>query len=263
MLDLHCHILPGVDDGAVDLTDSLAMARAAIADGSRAVVATSHLGETLFDTSPELLRRAHAEVVAAFTREGVPLEVHPGAENFFNGGDPEAFAESAVGIGAANRYVLFDFSLRTPPPNVTAAVAAIRKGGRTPIIAHPERNLALQDDPTPIAGWIDAGALIQVNAPSLIGALGTDSRRLAARLLASGAAHLLASDAHNLTTRVFSLKKARGAAVEIVGEDEAERMTRERPWKIVRGEPVEVRAPRDFPQAKRGLFTKIWSRGPS
>ncbi|HET9886560.1 MAG TPA: CpsB/CapC family capsule biosynthesis tyrosine phosphatase, partial [bacterium] len=137
MLDLHCHILPGIDDGAVDLPEALAMARAAIANGSTGVAATSHLGESLFDTTAEILRNGHAALVAALEREGIPLEVHPGAENFLgDAASAEEFAVNAVGLGVANKYVLFDFSMRKPPDSITLAIDAIVRGGRTPILAH-------------------------------------------------------------------------------------------------------------------------------
>ena len=264
MLDLHCHILPGVDDGAVDLPESFAMARAAIASGATGVAATSHLGESLFDTTAELLRSGHGALVAALEREGIPLEVHPGAENFLGDGSAEEFAANAVGLGVANRYVLFDFSLRKPPDSITLAIDAIVRGGRTPIVAHPERNLELQKDPSPIAFWIERGALVQVNAPSLLGQLGEDARTTGMMLLAAGAVHLLASDAHNLRTRPFCLAEGRDAAAEIVGEEEAMRMVYERPWKIVRGEPiVHVKTPEGLVSARRGFFSKLWSRGSS
>lgn len=264
MLDLHCHILPDVDDGALDMPEAFAMARAAIANGSTGVAATSHLGESLFDTTAELLRSTHAELVAALAREGIPLEVHPGAENFLGDGSAEEFATNAVGLGAANRYVLFDFSMRKPPDTVTLAIDAILRGGRTPIIAHPERNLELQRDPSPIALWIERGALMQVNAPSLLGTLGEDARATGMMLLAAGAVHLLASDAHNLRTRPFCLHEGKEAAAEIVGAEEAERMADERPWRVIRGEPIEdVRPPTNLGSAKRGFFSKLWSRGSS
>lgn len=263
MTDLHCHILPGIDDGAVDLPESFAMARAALADGSSAVVATSHLGESLFDTTAELLRSTHEELTAALVREGIPLTVYRGAENFLGETDADAFARDAVGLGEANAAVLFDFSMRRPPPHVGEAIEAIVRGGRTPIVAHPERNLALQEDPGPIAEWIERGAWIQVNAPSLVGTLGEDARVCARRLLEAGAAHLIASDAHNLRTRPFCLGAARRIAAEIVGEEEADRMTRERPGRLVRGEGVgpAPRPPAGLAREKKGLFSKIWSRG--
>lgn len=263
MIDLHCHILPGVDDGAVDLPESFAMARAALADGSTAVVASSHLGESLFDTSAELIRTAHAEVIAALAREGIPLTVHPGAENYLGEIDAAAFARDAVGLGEANVAVLFDFSMRHPPEHVGEAIEALLAGGRTPLLAHPERNLRLQSDPSLIAEWIERGALIQVNAPSLLGTLGAESKILGLRLLEAGAVHLLASDAHNLKTRPFCLGPAKRIAAEIVGEEEAHQMTEGRQAAILRGESVTSpkRPTGELAGSRKGFFSKLWSRG--
>ena len=240
MLDLHCHILPGLDDGAIDLPDALGMARDAVDQGIRAVIATSHLGVGLFGTTSELLRDEHAVLVAALAREGIPLEVFPGAENFFEGTDPEAFAENAVPLGEPGRYVLLDFSLRTVPEGVPAMLAAFARSGRVPVIAHPERNRELQADPSPVADWIEAGALIQVNASSLLGASGEEAQDAAQLLLGARAAHVLASDAHSRARRPFCLGEGRVAAAGIVGDDEAWRLVRERPWRIVRGEDIAV-----------------------
>jgi protein-tyrosine phosphatase len=263
MLDLHCHILPGVDDGAHDLRDSLAMARAAVGEGCRAVFATSHLWEGLFATSPELLREEFPGVVEAIAREEIPLQVFPGAENYYAGGDPERFAERAVPLGEVARYVLVDFSLGDPPGDIPEMIEAFTRSGRVPVIAHPERNRRLQADPTPIARWIEAGAVIQVNASSLVGLLGDSAKTCAEYLLGTGAAHLLGSDAHDLNRRPFCLGRARERAAELVGEEESWRMTREKPWKIARGETIETTAPSLEPRSgARRLFRRILDRDP-
>jgi len=261
MLDLHCHILPGVDDGAVDLPDALAMARAAVGEGCRAVFATSHLWEGLFATSPELLRDEYPAVVAAVRDAGIPLQILPGAENFFEGGDPARFAERAVPLGEAGRYVLVDFSLVEVPPAVSEMIDAVAKRGRTVVIAHPERNRQLQTDPGPVAEWIARGAVLQVNAPSLLGLLGEPAQGLAEYLLRNGAVHLLASDAHDLRRRPFCLGRGRARAAELVGEEEAERLTRERPWRVARGEPIETSVPALAPRSgARRILRKILDR---
>jgi protein-tyrosine phosphatase len=243
VLDLHCHILPGVDDGAIDLPDSLEMVRAAVEQGCRAVVATSHLGESLFDTSPELLQAEYARLVDAVASERIPLEIFPGAENFLGREDAVLFAERAVALGRAGRYVLFDFSMREHPPAIEAAIEALHARGRRAIIAHPERNLELMDDPAPITDWIARGALMQINAASLLGLLGRDAQEMAAYLLAGGACHVLASDAHDRSRRPFCLGDGRKAAAEFVGEAEAARLCEENPWKIIRGEDVTTAPP--------------------
>jgi protein-tyrosine phosphatase len=188
MLDLHCHILPGVDDGAIDLPDALDMARDAIEHGCRAVFATSHFGETLFDTTPELLRNEHRRLVVALAAAKVALQVFPGAENFLAEEDPVGFAARAIPLGENGSYVLFDFSMREPPSCVAGrsrpcGLAGAWRSSRTP------SNLALMDDPSPIAEWIASGALMQVNAASPRGSLGRDAQEMAEHLLERGAAH--------------------------------------------------------------------------
>ncbi len=261
MLDLHCHILPGLDDGAIDLPDALGMARDAVEQGIRAVFATSHLGVELFGTTPELLREEHAVLVAALAKEGIPLEVLPGAENFYEGTDPERFAENAVPLGDEGRYVLLDFSLRAVPEGVPPMIAALVRSGRVPVIAHPERNRELQIDPQPIAAWIEAGALIQVNASSLLGASGEEAQRAAGQLLKARAAHVLASDAHSRARRPFCLGDGRVAAVGIVGEEEAWRLVKERPWRIARGEDIAVEpVVLESPPRRASLLDKLRGR---
>ena len=243
MVDLHCHILPGVDDGAVDLPDACERARAAIAQGCRQVFATSHLWEGLFDTSPELLRSEYERLVRGLEKEGIPLEVLPGAENSLSPRmSPAEFAEKAVPLGDGP-WVLFDFSLRVCPPHVGEAIDALRAAGRVPLLAHPERNLQLQRDPTPLVDWIRRGARIQSNAASLLGLLGEDARVIGEHLLENGAVHVLASDAHSLRKRPFCLLDGRHAAARLVGDEVAERLAVERPWMIARGETFEVDAP--------------------
>lgn len=255
MLDLHCHILPGVDDGAIDLPDALDMARDAIAQGCRGVFATSHLGEKLFDTTPEVLRTEHRRLVAALARERIALQVFPAAENFLAEEDPVAFASRAMPLGES-RYVLFDFSMREPPSCVTAAIDALVARDRVAVIAHPERNLALMDDPSPVADWIARGALMQVNAASVLGLLGRDAQETAEHLLERGAAHVLASDAHDRKRRPFCLGDGRKAAETIVGADEAARLCSERPWMIARNEPIEVSTPSLGPRSKGARFLR-------
>lgn len=262
MLDLHCHILPGVDDGAIDLADSLEMARDAVAQGCRALVTTSHLGEALFDTSAELLRVEHARFAKALAAERIPLEVFPGAENYFGREDALTFAERAVGLGPVDRYVLFDFSMREPPPGVDAAIEALKARKRRAIIAHPERNLALMDDPAPLADWVARGALLQINAASILGLLGRDAQEMAAYLLSCGACHVIASDAHDRERRPFCLGDGRKAAAELAGEADAARWCDEHPWKIVRGEDVPT-APLSLAPRSKGarLLRKLRNLG--
>jgi protein-tyrosine phosphatase len=261
MLDLHCHILPGYDDGAVDLQESMAMMRDAREQGCRAVIATSHLWENLFDTSPQMLRREYEALLRVVERERIPLEILPGAENFVGDVAPDKFAENAVPLGENGRYALLDFSLRAVPRHLPQVIDALRDRGLVSVIAHPERNLELQADPSPIAEWIEKGARIQVNAGSLIGYLGEGARKTGEYLVECGAAHLLASDAHDCRRRPFCLEHGRRAAAKIVSEEAANRIAKENPWKIAHGEtivvpPVQI----ESPSGPRRLLRRILAR---
>lgn len=255
MLDLHCHILPGVDDGAVDMEDAIEMANTAIRQGCTAVCATSHLWEGLFGTAPETNAAEHVRLLRALREAGIELEVHPGAENYLDYGPAELFAERAVPLGEAGRYVLFDFAMHDPPPNVSAVITALRKRERIAVIAHPERNADLQSDPSPVAEWIAQGALIQVNAPSLLGRMGREAKETGEALLAAGAVHVLASDAHS-RRRPFCLGEAHEHVAHAVGRETADRLCRENPWKIIRGEDVQVAPVELEPRSRAARFLR-------
>jgi protein-tyrosine phosphatase len=255
LLDLHCHILPGVDDGAVDMEDAVEMAELAIRQGCTAVCATSHLWEGLFGTAPETNAEEHRRLVRALREAGVELEVHLGAENYLDYGSAGVFAERAVPLGEAGRYVLFDFAMHDPPPDVGAVITALKARGRIAVIAHPERNADLQADPTPVAEWIAQGGLIQVNAPSLLGRMGREAKEVGEALLAAGAVHVLASDAHS-RRRPFCLGEAHEHVSHLVGRDVADRLCRENPWKIIRGEEVEVGPVELEPRSRAARFLR-------
>jgi protein-tyrosine phosphatase len=190
-------------------------------------------------------------------RERIPLEVFPGAENYLGPMTAEEFAEKAVPLGPGRRYVLFDFAMDELVSHVAAAVEALARRDRTALIAHPERNRVLQADPRPLADWVAAGARIQVNAGSVLGRLGEGAHRSSRELLEAGAVHALASDAHGVgKRRPFCLDRGRDAAAEIVGAEEADRLTRDNPWRIARGEPVD--APAVTFEAPRG--GRFWKR---
>lgn len=255
LLDLHCHILPGVDDGAVDLADAFEMARTALAQGCTAVCATSHLWEGLFDTSPELNASEYQVLVQGLQREGIELQVFPGAENFLGSGDPEWYAERFVPLGEVGRYVLYDFSMFEPLPDVSATVAALARKGYTSVIAHPERNAELQADPSPVADWIAQGAVIQVNAPSLLGRLGREAKAAGELLLEAGAVHVLASDAHS-QRRPFCLGEAHAHVAQLVDPATADLLCRDNPWKIIRGEAVETQPVTLEPRSRAARFLR-------
>lgn len=198
MIDLHSHILPGVDDGARSLEEARLLGREAVAERVTAIVATPHVRYDL-PTSPEDIARGVTALRADFEEQGIGVDILHGAEVEL------AFAArlSADGIAALSiarnaRYVLIEFPYRGWPVALLPLVSRLKGFGMTPILAHPERNPVVQDHPSRLAEAVEAGAVVQVTARSLDGRFGLAASATARKLVALGLVRILASDAHGV-----------------------------------------------------------------
>ncbi|HKP17504.1 MAG TPA: CpsB/CapC family capsule biosynthesis tyrosine phosphatase [Gaiellaceae bacterium] len=211
MIDLHSHILRGVDDGARSLEQSLEIARAAVADGITAIAATPHVRDD-WPTDAGVMEYRVAELRAELEQAQIPLDIRPGGEIALDWLVRMPEDELRRFALAGNpRYLLiempyFGWSLRLPD-ELFALVAR----GVTPVLAHPERNSAVQRDPARLRPLVDAGVLVQVTAASLDGRLGAAPRECGLRLIGAGLAHMLVSDAHHASVREVGLTAAANA----------------------------------------------------
>jgi protein-tyrosine phosphatase len=244
VIDLHSHVLPGIDDGPATLAESVAIARAAVDDGIRALAATPHVRDD-YPTTAERMRSGVAELRAELAREAVPLELLTGGEVALDRLD--ALSEEdlgAFGLGGNPAYLLVEFPYTGWPLDLAERLFGLRVRGITPVIAHPERNLEVQAAPEQLAPLVDGGALVQVTSASLDGRLGRSSRHAGLRLVELGLAHLVASDAHAPALRGIGMS----AAAEAVGDAALARwLTVDVPGAIVSGARVPER-----PRAERG-----------
>jgi protein-tyrosine phosphatase len=197
VIDLHSHVLAGLDDGARTVEDSLGIARAAVAAGVTVLAATPHVRKD-YPTTAEAMERALAATRTALAAEAIPLELLPGAEVDL---DRLVMLEEAelrrLGLGGNPRLLLVEFPYVGWPPSLAATLEDLRRRGFTVVLAHPERNPEVQAAPARLAPLVEAGTYVQLTAASVVGKLGRTARSGAADLLELELAHLAASDAHS------------------------------------------------------------------
>ena len=254
MIDLHSHILPGLDDGARDLDDALEIARAALADGITTIAATPHVRED-YPTTADAMEIGVRQLRAALERARIDLELLPGGEISLEQLDRLSHDELRRFALAGNpKYLLIETPYLDWPLPFGEIVSRVRSFGMTPVIAHPERNDAIQADLAKVAGLVDAGALIQVTAASLDGRLGSRTRASARKLVDAGLVHMVGSDAPTAGLREVGLS----GACKVIGDEALARwLTESVPAAIVGDEDLPVR-----PASTRrpGLFARLRGR---
>jgi protein-tyrosine phosphatase len=238
VIDLHTHVLPGIDDGARSLADSRALALDAAKAGVSVLAATPHVRDD-YPTTADMMEEAVAEVRADFVEQGIPVEVLHGAEvdlSILWAIPPDELRR--LTIAQTGRYLLLEFPYRGWPFALDSAVARLVELGVTPLLAHPERNPEVQDRPPRVGKLVEAGALVQVTAASLDGVRDRAAQAAALRLLDLGLVHVLASDSHG----PHIAREGLGEAGRTIGDPELARyLTVEVPGAIVAGDPVPAR----------------------
>jgi protein-tyrosine phosphatase len=200
VIDLHCHVLPGIDDGPKTIEGSVALARAAAARGTRVLVATPHVSWH-YQNEAATIARLTEEVNERLSVEGIALEVLTGAEIAMTRVEeiePGELERLSLGRGP---WILLEPPFTPVATGLDGVVLALQSTGRSVVIAHPERCPAFHRDPATLESLVRAGALTSITAGSLVGRFGGEVRRFARRLVADGLVHNVASDAHDAERR--------------------------------------------------------------
>ncbi|HWR98248.1 MAG TPA: CpsB/CapC family capsule biosynthesis tyrosine phosphatase [Candidatus Methanoperedens sp.] len=234
MIDLHAHVLPGLDHGARDWGEAVEMCRIAVADGIRTLAATPHVSES-FPNRRERIEEAVAELRSRLAADGVPLEIVAGGDYHAH---PDLAPENVLTLGGNGRYFLLEFPYQALPPGADAFIRLLAGRGLTPIVTHPERTASLQREWRRLERLVRAGALVQLTAGSLLGHFGPLAAETASRFLREGWAHLLASDAHWARERVPRLAEGRAAAARLVGQEAAAALVDAHPRAVLAGKDV-------------------------
>jgi len=254
VIDLHSHILPGLDDGPTSVEESLEMARVAMASGTRAIAATSHVN-TGYGIAIEDLEAGREALATRFAAEGIELELLAGGEigpSRLPELDDEALRRIALGGGP---YVLLECPFSPVGSGMGPMVDDLRRRGFEVLLAHPERSPSFQREPQRLEGLIERGALAQVTSGSLAGAFGGVAQSAAEAMLHKGLVHVLASDAHDPAHRSPDLH----IAGSTVGEEQFAWMTGAAPAAILAGEPLPPRPPLPRPRGSLARRLRSWS----
>ena len=247
MIDLHCHILPGLDDGSPDWENTLAMARLAVEDGIEGVVCTPHCIFGMFDNTRSLVLEATEKLRKRLLEESIPLEVYPGSELRLDFNLPRRIeSREVLTLNDTGRYALIKLPEDVLPQHMANFFWDLQSQGITPLIAHPERNEVLIRHPARLYRWVEMGVLTQVTAASILGRFGKETRSFSISLMEHNLVHVLATDSHGPKSRVPKLTEGLKAAEKIVGEQRAREMVLETPSRIIRGESVSTHDPIPF-----------------
>ncbi|MFZ0929554.1 MAG: CpsB/CapC family capsule biosynthesis tyrosine phosphatase [Syntrophobacteraceae bacterium] len=241
VIDLHCHILPGLDDGADGWGASLEMAQIAAMDGISGIVCTPHASPVFRGNHRNVVLRAVEEFRTRLLQAQIRLELYPGCELAIDPNLPQKIESGELLTINDNRKIaMIEMPVEVIPPNLDRFFWMMRVRGINTILAHPERNYPLMKNPSVLLEWIQAGVLVQITGASLRGHYGQEIQDFSMKLLRHRMVHLVASDSHGPAMRRPVLSKARAITQSIVGPEEAHRIFYEYPVQVLQGEVPDV-----------------------
>ena len=244
MIDLHCHLLPGVDDGSRNIAESLLMARMAESEGVTVVACTPHITPGVYENTATSIATAVASLQTVLNDDGIAIKLVAGADVHVAPNLVARLRDRSVPTLAGSRYFLFEPPHHVPPPNLDRIVSDVLAAGFVPILTHPERLRWIRTHYDQIRRLGRSGVWMQITAGSLTGRFGDGPRHWAERLLDDGLVHLLASDAHDAVRRPPRLRDALRRAAELTGEEEIRHLAHTRPAAVLaNADPALLPAP--------------------
>ncbi|OFI48589.1 tyrosine protein phosphatase [Floricoccus tropicus] len=225
LIDLHCHILPGVDDGAQTIEDSLEMAKKAVSQGISHILCTPHHNNGKYHNPANKVIPRVADLQEELDNRQIPLTVLEGQEVRITGTlIDDINRDEILFTDLDNTYILIEFPTIDVPSYTEQLFVELLLKGHTPVIVHPERNAKFREDPNLLIKFLDMGVLAQLTAPSYVGIFGKSIQKTAKQMVENNLVQMVASDAHNLKHRDFYLKEAFQQIEKDFGKDKAEFM---------------------------------------
>lgn len=240
VVDIHCHILDGIDDGPKTLEEAISLCRMLQIRGIDKVVATPHfIGDYDSKPTPESINEKIATLKSKMKKENIRLEIYPGMEVFASNDTVERIEKGEILTLNNSRYVLIEFSFENIPKYMSELLFSMQLKGYIPIIAHPERYSVRYRKSGIIKKAVESGSLLQVNSGSVMGAHGTEVQDEAIRLLKSGMVHLIATDAHGGRRPIYAVSEIQKGLAEICGVENMKKLLYINPQRVFEDEDVE------------------------
>ena len=263
MIDMHSHILPGLDDGAPDWEQSLAMAKMAVEDGITSMVCTPHWVLGKYENGRTAILEKVAEFKERLAAAEIPLAVYPGSELRLDMSIPDRLRTGEIiGLNDRSGYVLLELPEENLPDSLEDFFWNLQIAGLRPIISHVERNPVLRARPRRLFNWVEAGILTQITAASILEQFSMEIMEFSHTLIRHRLVHMLVTDTHGLRMRIPRLSEARAVVEGLAGPAFAELLVSGTPQRIIRGESVPVidPLPLEAPGKKKARFWSLFSR---
>lgn len=244
MIDIHCHILPGIDDGAVSIEESVQMAKTAVLDGIQTIIATPHTLDGVHKNPVSKVCACVDNLKRALSEADLNISIYPGADVHLCPDIVKKINSGHAGtINNKMKFILLELPSQTLPSGIKDEIFSLKINGLTPIITHPERNAVFQKNRSILHDLIHMGAISQITAMSITGDFGPYIKSFAEYLLKHRLVHMIASDAHSQDTRPPILSKAVEMAANILGSQDALKMVTDIPNAVLLGEMPEIPDP--------------------
>lgn len=260
MIDLHSHILHGIDDGAKTIEDSLAMAKIAVANGTTVIAATPHVIEGQWLPAWDIIVKLCAELNSELKKAQLDLTVIPGAEVALNMDILDLVPGPGPYCINGGKYMLVELPATHIPHYTDDFFFSLQTRGITPILAHPERHPEIARHPKLALDWVNKGILMQMNGPSLVGKMGERAMKTAETLLISNLVHFFGSDAHSPKSRTPRLLDAEEKSRALIGHEITHQILYNNPLLLINGEDIVAPNVGEIRTLKEtGIFKRIWS----
>ena len=258
MIDLHSHILPGIDDGAKDLDMSLAMARIAVEDGTTHIACTPHFMSGVYDNTVPVTTNIITELEAAFRDNSINLALIPGGDIHIAPDIADRLANGTLPTLGVSNYFLFEPPHHVLPPGIVQLCKGIMAAKYMPVLTHPERLTWIEKHYDVICQLDELGVVVQLTAASITGKFGTRALYWSERMLDEGRVDIIASDAHNIRSRPPGLSRARDIIAARFDDQVAMMMVKDNPQQILQNRPV-AKKQRTKTEASKPVKKGFWA----